>query len=315
MDKTNRQIEYLQETIKAVSVIIPCKDEGTAIGATVLKVKQALEKTALDFEILVVDDGSGDDSQKEALTAGARVLVHPKNLGYGRSIMNGMEMARFPLIAIMDADGTYPLERLPELIEKAGSHDMVVGRRAFNRNNSSLTGQFFRRGLYLLLLYLTNVSALDFNSGFRVFRRQHTLPYRNLLCPTFSFTTSQTLIYLLNGRSVAFVPIAYSRRIGRSKVAYFKDALRTFSYVFLIANIFQAYRLSLLFILSGTFLNVAIAALASAGLVSAALQLGLHVAVSLFFVLCLLALVVQPLSQIKLASFDDSRGATKGSGA
>jgi len=116
--------------------------------------------------------------------------------------------------------------------------------------------RLFRKLLYFITLYLTSVRALDYNSGFRVFRKHDILDYRQLLCPTFSFTTSHTLLSLLSGKSVFFMPIGYGERVGESKVAYFRDGFKTLSYVFMIANLFQIYRLTLAIIVMMLTANI-----------------------------------------------------------
>ncbi len=298
MRKNHPCVEYLQPPSRGVSVIIPCKNEEKAIRTTIVEVKNVLNRSKITHEIIVVDDGSTDNTQIEAITAGARILEHPINMGYGNSIMDGMQVAKYDLIAILDGDGTYPVHMLPSMIAEVSAHDLVIGTRTWTKLNTSFRGRIFRRLLYYLLLYLTNTKASDYNSGFRVFRKLNLLNYRQLLCPTFSFTTSQTLLYLLTARSVCFMPIQYAPRIGRSKVSYFRDAFKTFSYVFLMANVFQAYRLCLIFIAVGLFLNVLVLLCSRLLLLQFALQLGLHITVSLVLLQCLAAMGVQMVAKL-----------------
>src|SRR3989339_823055 len=107
---TKAGAELLQPPITGVSVIIPCKNEELAVAKTIREVDAALASQNYDYEIIVVDDGSVDNTRDEALAAGARVLCHGINLGYGNAIMNGMAVAKYPVIGILDADGTYPPE-------------------------------------------------------------------------------------------------------------------------------------------------------------------------------------------------------------
>ena len=286
---TNVGVEYLQQTVQGVSVIIPCKNEEKGIGLTVAAIREALDKLDLEYEIIVVDDGSADCTRQAALAAGARVLVHTINLGYGNSIMDGLLIAKYPIVAMLDGDGTYPAALLPMLIEKASSHDMVIGARTWTKNNTSLLGRLMRLSLYYIILYFSNTRAPDYNSGMRVFHKLDTLNYKPILCPTFSFTTTLTLLYLLLMRSVAFVEIPYAPRIGSSKVRYIRDAVRTFSYVFVITSLFQPYRLALLIIALGVLSNGLV--LLGQGLFhwGPALQFGLHITVSLAMVISAIA--------------------------
>lgn len=297
-NQTINRLVHLQEPVSAISVVIPCKNEEKAVGQTVRGTKQALEEIDIDYEIIVVDDGSSDRTAQEALNSGAMVLSHPANLGYGNAIMNGISVARNPVIAIMDADGTYPLEKLPALIELAGRHDMVVGQRIWDNQNTASINLTFRKVLAYIIYYFTSVKAPDFNSGFRVFHKSNLLDYRPLLCPTFSFTTSLTMIYLLLHRSVCFVPIEYSLRIGTSKVSLLRDALRTFAYVLLITNLFQPYRLVLIFLALSVVLNTIILLAFVLGLVSVALQIGLHILVSVVTLGCVGGLMVMAITKV-----------------
>jgi glycosyltransferase involved in cell wall biosynthesis len=297
---TKKGIEYLQEPIKGVSVIIPSKNEENAVRLTIEDVIKALDPLGINYEIIVVDDGSTDRTREEALAAGARVLVHSINKGYGNAIMNGMKIANFPVIAIMDADGTYPASMLPAMIEEASRHDMVVGSRLWTGENTSLLGRFFRKALFFLILYFSNVKAKDYNSGFRVFHKLNALDYRPVLCPTFSFTTTLTLLYLLTAKSVLFLPIEYARRIGSSKVSYIRDAVRTFSYVFAITSLFQPYRLSLIIIFIGILLNSMVILCALLFDFGYYLQAGLHVIASLSILIGAVAINTYPIAHLYL---------------
>jgi glycosyltransferase involved in cell wall biosynthesis len=297
---TENKLTYLQGSLTGVSVVIPCKDEEDAVGQTVVEVRQALETTGLDYEVIVVDDGSSDSSSQEALDAGAMVLSHRTNLGYGNAIMNGMSVAKFPLIAILDADGTYPPAMLPRMIDLASRHDMVIGQRIWETHNTTRFSLLLRRLLGLVIAYFTSATAPDFNSGFRVFHKSDLLNFRPLLCPTFSFTTSLTLLFLLTHRSVRFIPIEYATRIGSSKVAILRDALRTFSYVFLMANLFQAYRLAIIFLALGTVSNLLVLLLAGLGVLGLSGQVGLHVIFSLFTLVCMAGVSMMPMTRVFL---------------
>lgn len=291
---THTDIVYLQPPIKAVSVIIPCKDEEQSVRLTVKSITDALNPLDIDYEIIVVDDSSTDKTREEALVAGARVLVHNINMGYGNSIMDGMKIAKYPVIAIMDADGTYPASMLPAMIKEAATHDMVVGSRIWTDDNTSTIGKFLRKALYYVILYFSNIKARDYNSGFRVFHKLNTLDYRPILCPTFSFTTSLTLLYLLMLKSISFMDIEYSKRIGASKVSYVRDAIRTFSYVFVLTSLFQPYRLSLIIILLGFVLNLIVMLLSFLFDINQSLQIGLHIMISLAIVVGAMAINTYP---------------------
>ena len=297
---TQNDIVYLQSPVNAVSVIIPCKNEELSVRSTIKDISDALNPMDISYEIIVVEDGSTDRTREEALSAGAKVLVHNINMGYGNSIMDGMKIAKYPVIAIMDADGTYPASMLPAMIKDASTHDMVIGSRVWTDSNSSILGKFLRKALYYMILYFSNIKARDYNSGFRIFHKLNTLDYRPILCPTFSFTTSQTLLYLLTGRSVFFKDIEYAKRIGTSKVSYARDAVRTFSYVFIITSLFQPYRLSLIIILLAFILNFVILLFSLFFNLSQSLQIGLHMIVSLAIIVGAMAINTNPAAKMYL---------------
>ncbi|MBF0165389.1 MAG: glycosyltransferase family 2 protein [Magnetococcales bacterium] len=295
---TEPGIAFLQQPIQAVSVIIPCKNEEKAILMTIHGIQDALSTTALNYEIIVVDDGSTDATRQYALEAGARVLVHEINLGYGNAIMNGIKMAKYPVVAMLDADGTYDPTALPEMIETLARHDMVVGQRKWTPDNTTMTGRILRKLLYYIILVLSGSSVPDFNSGFRVFHKYNILHYRSLLCPTFSFTTTLTVLFLQTSHSVCFIPVEYSKRIGTSKVHYLRDAVRTFSFIFALSSVLRPYRISqllLLLAISGNLLIVLFSFLLPLG---TAMQIGLHVICSVPLLLIAVAMDIFVNSQV-----------------
>jgi glycosyltransferase involved in cell wall biosynthesis len=209
-----------------ISVVVPAYNEEAAIGGVLKRLRAVLGEAGIAHEIVVVIDGATDGSAAAATPLADQVIEHPQNLGYGRSLKTGILAATNDLIAITDADGTYPAERLPELIRLADRYHMVVAAR---------TGAFYRGGFVkrmgrVVFRYLSEFAAgqriPDINSGFRVFRRSHVIPFFPLLSTGFSFTTTLTLVYLLNDFFVHYVPIEYHERIGRSKVHHLRDAAR-----------------------------------------------------------------------------------------
>jgi len=216
--------------LSGVTVVIPAYNEERAIATMVERVRAALAHCP-ELEIIVVDDGSTDRTAANAEAAGARVLTHPHNTGYGRSLKDGIAAARHDTIAITDADGTYQVERLPALLARlTEGFDMVVGARTGANYDQRGMGQL-RRVLTFLVEFTAGRHVPDVNSGLRVFRRSTIVGYFGQLCDTFSFTTSLTLAYLMTGRFVDYTPIAYGTRIGDTKVRLFRDTLRTLQYI------------------------------------------------------------------------------------
>lgn len=215
-----------------LSVVIPALNEASAIAETVRVVQQCLTEAGITFELIIVDDGSTDGTGDIAAAAGARVIRHLYNLGYGRSLKDGILAAKYPSIAISDADGTYPFQDMPKLFaEFQRGFDMVVGARRGKAYEES----FIKKPLRRVLKFLVEVTAArkipDINSGMRIFDREKAITYFERLCDTFSFTTSLTLAFIMKGHYVTYVPIDYHERIGRTKVRLLRDAVKTFQYI------------------------------------------------------------------------------------
>jgi len=232
-----------------ISVVIPALNEEIAIGATIAGVSEVLTAANLvPFEIVVVDDGSTDQTGKIAEAAGAKVIRHPHNIGYGRSLKNGIAAAQHDMIAICDADGTYPASAIPELVRlHRDGFDMAVGQRQGQHYRQSLLKMPMRALLRFLVEWTAGRHIPDINSGLRVFSRAVVMQYFSHLCDTFSFTTSMTLAYMMTGRFVAYTPIDYFERSGRSKVRLFRDALRTLQYVVEAILYYNPLKIFLLF--------------------------------------------------------------------
>lgn len=202
----------------ALSVIIPAYNEERAVGQTVREIALALAPLEGPLEILVVDDGSQDQTAARAAEAGARVLRQPRNQGYGAALKAGIAASRSPLVAIIDADGTYPPEALLRLLDRAGDADMVVGARAANSRNIAAVRKPAKWFLGHLASYLAGHKIPDLNSGLRVFRRSVLVRFIPILPSGFSFTTTITLALLCTGYRVAYEPIEYLPRVGKSKI-------------------------------------------------------------------------------------------------
>ncbi len=216
-------------TVQAISVIIPALNEADGIGS----VLAAIKALPLQAEIIVINDGSTDNTADVARHSGATlVLEHPVPAGYGYSLKAGIAAASNEIIVITDADGTYPVGSIPALVDMLNrGFDMVVGARFGKAYRGAFLKMPARIIFKLLVEFTTGKRIPDINSGFRVFRKQDILPFFPDLCNTFSFTTTQTLIYQLTGRFVGYVPVAYEKRVGRSKVRIVRDALRTMQYI------------------------------------------------------------------------------------
>ncbi|MCL6502655.1 MAG: glycosyltransferase family 2 protein [Pirellulales bacterium] len=201
-----------------LTVIIPAYNEEAGIVPTVNELRAALAGVPLRSELLVVDDGSTDGTAAAAEALGVRVIRLPNNEGYGAAIKAGIRAVPADLIAIIDADGTYPPAALAKLVHAMADADMAVGARDIQGRNIS----FFRRPakwfLNWLAGYLAGRKIPDVNSGLRVMRGSLVRQFLPLLPAGFSFTTTITLSMLCTGRRVHYVPIEYRARVGHSKI-------------------------------------------------------------------------------------------------
>lgn len=216
-----------------ISIVIPAYNEQDSIASTIKEITSVLESSDKDYEIVVVDDGSRDNTGAEAKNAGAKVVRNPHNVGYGLSLKRGILAAKHDTILITDADLTYPANHIPDLIKlyKDGEFDMVVGQRTGEHYRESALKAPMRAILKFLVEFTAGRHIPDINSGMRIFNRNTVKEHFSRLCDTFSFTTSMTLAYMMTGRFVTYMPIEYNERVGRSKVRLFRDSLRTLQYI------------------------------------------------------------------------------------
>lgn len=217
------------------TVIIPAYNEEAAIRETVVNVLKVVRDCGLDaYQVIVVDDGSDDATSQLAREAGAEVIRHPSNAGYGRALKTGMAEARHDTIVIIDADLTYPAEAIGDLLsEFAGGFDMVVGARGGKHYQESILKWPMRLLLRSIVEWATGAKIPDINSGVRAFSRNKAQAHLNQLSDKFSFTTSLTLAFLMTGKFVKHVPVAYDKRLGKSKISLWKDSWRTLKFILL----------------------------------------------------------------------------------
>jgi len=236
-----------------IAVVIPAYNEQDAVRGTVENVRCALDRAQCVHEIIVVDDGSSDNTMVEARASGARVISFADNRGYGHALKAGIAASDSDLVAILDADGTYPPDALPAMVSLAESSDMVVGDRGPGMKNVPLV----RRPAKWLLKALASVLARrridDVNSGLRVFRRSALERFIPLLPDGYSFTTTITLCMLASSLTVVYHPINYGRRIGHSKI----KARHFFSFLFLVLRLTVLFRPLRIFLPMGALLFIA----------------------------------------------------------
>lgn len=222
--------------IQQISVVIPAYNEEKAVAEQITRVEKVLNAHPVTFEIIVVDDGSRDNTAQEAAKTGVKVIEHVRNKGYGAALKTGIRAAQYDYIAIIDADGTYPAEALPAMLEKGGDFDMVVGARVQPNAQIPSIRKPAKWVLRVLASYLAGRAIPDLNSGLRVMKKSVVERFFYILPSGFSFTTTITLSMLCNDYLVEYHPIDYFERVGESKIRpvdayhFFLLILRTIVY-------------------------------------------------------------------------------------
>jgi len=223
-----------------ITILLPAFNEEQSIGQTVGEIK----KLYPDFEILVVDDGSTDETREEAVKAGANVWKHPYNIGNGAAIKTGLRYASGDWIIMMDADGQHKPADIGRLLEFKDDYDMVVGARS--KGSETSWHRDLANFLYnWLATYVTKYKIEDLTSGFRLVRNDRVLKFIYLLPNTFSYPSTITMAYLRSGLSIKYVPIETMARKGKSKIRLFQDGIRFFLIITKIATLFSPFRIFL----------------------------------------------------------------------
>lgn len=231
-----------------LSVIIPAYNEEKAIGPTIRSIQKELSKIDKNNEIIVVDDGSTDNTAKIARKIKKiKVISHESNRGYGSAIKTGLRNCSGKYVLIIDADQTYPPEEIHKLIPYIDSYDMVVGARTEDSAATPIIRRPAKFILSKLANFLTNTKIPDLNSGLRIFRKDLAMKFYSLYPNGFSFTITITLASLVNGYSVKYVPIKYRKRVGKSKINPLKDGLNFISLIIRIVTYFNPLKTFLLF--------------------------------------------------------------------
>ena len=222
-----------------ISIVLPAKNESAAIGQTLQKLRM---QCAL-AEIIVVNDGSTDDTAAVAQAAGARVVHHPYSKGNGAAIKTGARAVTGDVIVFMDADGQHDPADIARLLSKLDEgHDKVVGAR--QKGSQASLGRGFANGLYnRLASWMTGHKVEDLTSGFRAVRADKFREFLYLLPNGFSYPTTSTMAFFRAGYSVAYIPIHAAKRIGKSHIRLLRDGTRFLLIIFKIGTLFSPLKI------------------------------------------------------------------------
>jgi len=210
-----------------LSVIIPAYNEEGSIYDTISDIINFLEEKKINNEIIVVDDGSTDNTKNELqkFNSVIKVIRNVERKGYGYSLLSGISKAVYEYVAIIDADGTYSVHDLAILFSKIGGFDMIVGARIGENVHIPLLRKPAKWAISKLANFLAGERIPDLNSGLRIIKKDLVLQFRRILPRGFSFTTTITLSFITNNYRVKYVPINYKKRVGVSKIKPLKDTL------------------------------------------------------------------------------------------
>ena len=222
-----------------LSIVLPAKNEAEGLR-TFLPALRAAHPQA---EILVVDDGSTDDTAAVAREAGVTVLSNPYPMGNGASIKRGARAARGEIIVFMDADGQHRPEDVDRLLAKlADGHDMAVGARG--KGGQANVGRGLANAFYnRLASWMTGHRILDLTSGLRAVRADRFREFLHLLPNGFSYPTTSTMAFFRAGYSVAYEPIHAAQRIGKSHIRLLRDGSRFLLIIFKIGTLYSPLKI------------------------------------------------------------------------
>ncbi len=231
--------------MESVSVIIPAYNEEKAIEQVIKGIKGIKGIQKQGWEIIVVDDGSEDRTQEISARAGATVIRHPYNKGYGASLKTGIKKAKGNIIIFFDADGQHDPNDIERIAEHTGEFDMVVGVRSKD-SHQEYRRILGKRIISIVANYLSGTKIPDVNSGLRAFKKDVLMRYLHLMPEGFSFSTTSTLVMLKRGYNIKYIPIRTEKRIGKSSVKQVKHGLEAIILILRMIILFEPLKIFLI---------------------------------------------------------------------
>lgn len=224
-----------------LSIIIPAKNEAAVIADVVSAVRSIYQSA----EIIVVNDGSTDETAMLAIQSGARVVSHPISLGNGAAIKAGARAANGDILVMMDGDGQHKAEDIQSLVSMLDEgYEMAIGAR--DSGSHADFGRLAANGLYnVFASMISGHRILDLTSGFRAVRADLFKKFLYLLPNGFSYPTTITMAFLRSGFPVTFVPIRAAERTGKSHIRPIRDGLRFLAIIFKIATLYAPLKVFL----------------------------------------------------------------------
>jgi len=241
---------------KSISIIIPAYNEEAVIDVFLRKLIPFAEENFFEYEIIVVNDGSSDNTldKLEEFKNEVRVLSHPYNKGNGASVKTGIRNAVKEFVVMLDSDGQHDVKDIIRILDKLGTYDCVVGART-----SESEGSFHRNMANMLYnnfaTYASGFKIKDLTSGFRGFRRSVITKFLYLFPNGFSYPTTSTLSMIKAGYNLTYIPIKATKRVGKSKIKLFRDGYKFLILITKITVLFSPLKvfipISAMFLLGG----------------------------------------------------------------
>ena len=235
----NIEGEHIRTWLEKSSIVIPAKNEAPGLS----KLLPELRKLVKETQILVVDDGSTDDTQKICRQYNIQTIRHIHTKGNGAAIKTGARAAKEDFIVFMDADGQHDTKFIPSLLKKIDQGaDMAVGAR--NGNSQANMGRMAANRFYnFLASWMVEENVEDLTSGFRAVDRKKFLEFIDLLPNGFSYPTTITMSFFRAGYNVAYVPIQAAKRIGKSHINIKKDGIKFLLIIFKIGTLYSPLKI------------------------------------------------------------------------
>jgi glycosyltransferase involved in cell wall biosynthesis len=223
-----------------ISIIIPAKNEEQGLQGLLPRLREAYPNA----EIIVVNDGSTDNTQQVCTAAGVRVVKQPYSKGNGAAVKSGARIAKGEYLVFMDADGQHDPADIARLLEKVGEgYDLVVGARS-GRDSQASVARWSANAFYnTFASWMVGQKIDDLTSGFRCAERRKFLSFLYLLPNGFSYPTTSTMAFFRAGYSVGFIPIAVAKRLGKSHISLVKDGVRFLLIIFKVGTLYSPLKI------------------------------------------------------------------------
>lgn len=235
-----------------ISIVIPAYNEEKAIQTVLNDLQKTMQISGFEYELIVVDDCSEDNTAKLANSMGVDVICTPIQSGSGAARKLGINNAKGDIIVMLDGDGTYTVEDIPKLLSFFPEYDQVIASRTSEQGTLRILRKIAKWFIKTIAGYLVNSNIADLNSGLRAFKKDIMLKFLWLIPDGFSCVTTMTMSFLSNRHKVKWIPSEYKKRIGKSKFHPIRD---TYNYILTIIRLIMLFNpLKILFPIGGLFL-------------------------------------------------------------